>query len=556
MILRKHQQETSDVVDGIKSGSQIKRIIESATPGAGKSLIPVIAGRLIPAGLADAIAWVVPRLSLAHQAEASFKDPFFRNGLKHRLSIRASTNDINPCRGTDGFVTTYQAIGQDDRETVLRDFKRKRYILVLDEPHHVEKGGPWEKALAPLVAEAKYLIMMSGTLERGDKSAIAFLKYNESDLGYQVDDSASSDTAFIRYSRSDALRERAILPLVFHCHDGAVKWMTDNGREVSYESMAAAKIKDSSAAVYTAISTKYAEELLTRGMDHWQRHVKEINPYSKIMIVTASVRHAKEAAGFLKRMGFVAPIATSHDSVSAQREIKRFRVRQDANIIVAVNMVYEGLDVPSATHIISLTHIRSVPWIEQEVARVVRIDKKAGPYEHQCGHVFCPDDPVMRSVITRIREEQASVIDSISGREAATTPEQLPIFDGPKLPWTPGGIIPIGSHVTSNNPQMIGLDAGNGPDRTSCVDVVVLTESEREERLRKKIDAHVKAYARDNRYKPVRINREIKDRFGKAREQMTRPELERLLAYLEKYYRLDSYMGASRPVPTKAIMVR
>jgi len=70
MQLRKHQREVAAVIDGIIAGSPIKTISVNATPGSGKSLIPLIAGRLVTAGMADRLAWVCPRLSLPEQIQS------------------------------------------------------------------------------------------------------------------------------------------------------------------------------------------------------------------------------------------------------------------------------------------------------------------------------------------------------------------------------------------------------------------------------------------------------------------------------------------------------
>jgi len=538
MNLRKHQKETDAVTDAIIAGGSIKKTVVKATPGAGKSLLPVIAGKLIGAGLADAIAWIVPRLSLASQAEAVFLDPVFRSALNHRMAIRSSTNDQFPCRGLSGFVSTYQALAVDEARTVLNDFKRRRYILVLDEPHHIEKGGQWEESIAPLVENSAFQLLMSGTMARGNGNPIAFIDYEQSGQGYAPVERSTETTAFIKYDRSDALYERAILPLVFYCHDGSAKWMTNTGMEVEYESIAKVSRKDAGAAIYTAVSTKYADELLDEGTTHWKKTRRYINPYSKALIVTASVNHAKQAVESLRRMGIKAPIATSRESLAAQKEIKRFRTRNDSNILVAVNMVYEGLDVPAATHVISLTHIRSVPWIEQMVARAVRIDPNAGPYESQAGHIFCPDDPLFRAIIKQIETEQAQAIDSIAGRAPGekAEPLQLSLFDDGFGSQAPGGIIPLESRITGSLNREIGFNV--------TYQQPIITESEREESLRKQIDRHIKQFAAANGCTPRSINILILKRFERPREQMTRPELERLMAYLQRHYRIDFHRVA------------
>ena len=166
MTLRKHQQQVSDIADDIIAGSPVKTIIPYVEPGAGKSLLPVIlASKLIREKMASAICWVVPRKNLQHQAASNFIDPYFRQMLGHDSRIRESTNDANPCRGLSGFVTTYQAIGIDENQSVLFEFMQKRMILVLDEFHHVEQGGIWHKALTPILEKAAYSILFKGSSE-------------------------------------------------------------------------------------------------------------------------------------------------------------------------------------------------------------------------------------------------------------------------------------------------------------------------------------------------------------------------------------------------------
>ena len=117
--LRSHQWQLNQVIDGIINRhpkyAGVKRIILSVVPGGGKGSVPVNAGKLIKAGLADRICCIVPRKSLQTQCEEVCMDTFFQQLFETKISLRASTNDWNPCRGLHGFVTTYQALGHDKR---------------------------------------------------------------------------------------------------------------------------------------------------------------------------------------------------------------------------------------------------------------------------------------------------------------------------------------------------------------------------------------------------------------------------------------------------------
>ena len=554
-MLRKHQQEMLDIIDGIIAGSGVKKIVLHAVPGSGKSLIPIIAGTLITAGLADALAWITPRKTLQEQGERGFIDPVFRRMLGHSLTIRTSTNDRNPCRGTNGFATTYQAVAMETEGILQDEFSRRRYILVLDEFHHVEEGGVWHQALQPLVDQAGFLILMTGTLSRGDGFPIAFIPYRKTTTGFEPDFGSDPSLRFIAYTRTEALKEQAILPLSFALHDGEVEWQKDTK---TYSARLSAEAEKPAAAILTAMSTEFADELLGIGLQHWQDY-KATHPRSKALVVVANIMQAKRVVKDLQDMGLQAVIATSHDHEGAMKAIKKFKGQQ-CNVLVSVAMVYEGFDEPQATHIICLTHIRSQPWIEQMVARVVRIDPHAGPYKAQLGFVFAPDDFLMRRIIAGIESEQMACAhakpekdtdDSDIPQGGGIGPEQKNCY----------GITPIGSRLTDQREINLG---GYGPGDygydhdAPCAQ----TQSEIEKELRDQIESWLRKFAFTNYYRMQRINREVKDAFeGKARADMTVPELQNVLAHVRNYYPMEKTApdpwhkrrGSGRRVPAKAM---
>lgn len=565
-MLRTHQQEFKNIIKEMIIGrSSVKKIFVHVVPGGGKSMLPILAGKLITEGIADAICWIAPRLTLCHQAETNFLDPVFKNMLQHNLTIRSATNENNPCRGQNGFVTTYQAIGMDENQTVLRDFSFKRYILILDEWHHVEEGGVWHKALQPMVDKACFLIFLSGTLERGDGKKIAFLPYcNKTKNIFSPCLEPASDTAVINYNRETALKEKAILPLRFFLNDGQAKWQTSSGEEVS-DSLSKRKA-DAGAAIYTALETEFAEELLKRGIDHWQQYKAYHNPRSKLLVVTANVAHAKKIVKSINQYyGLTSEIATSHDTPGAISAIKRFKSIGGTDILVSVAMIYEGFDCKELTHIISLTHIRSTPWILQEISRAVRIDPYAGPYGTQCGYIFAPDDYLMRKAIEKIESEQLA---TATEAEMTINAEKKPKEKDAGYGRYRDDIIPISSSMTDKRELEFGLfgDASFQDDPAP-----LMTIKETEEDILSKIEGHIRTFSFNNYYKPMKLNSEIKRAFnGKPRRDMTLRELKEVLHYVKKTYPLpednnkitqlhekkegvSQSRGSSRRVPVKPV---
>lgn len=539
MKLRKHQTEYSKVIDGIISGSKITDILLAVTPGGGKSSIPIITGRLKQAGLIDGISWIVPRQALQDQGERGFLDPFFRNLFNHNLSIRKSTNDSNPCRGADGFVTTYQAVGTDKYKTVLNEFIKRRYALILDEYHHVEEDGIWHKALDPIVEHASFVIKMTGTLERGNGNPIAFTKYRNKRPVLESDE----HTAVIRYNRTDALREQAILPISFHLSDGRFSWENQDGILREIDSFDQTEDGEDSAALYTALKTDFSAQLLEECTHHWQATRKN-NPGAKMLVVTAEYEQAKEITAILKRaVNLNAEIATSHNSEHAVRTIKKFKTN-GLDALVTIAMAYEGLDVPPVTHICCLTHIRSTPWIEQMIARGVRIDKNAGPYHTQWCHVFAPSDKKFVEVMNRIKKEQIAVLKKSGGADISEI--EMATIPGDGTGQIGPDITPLGSELTGQTEYFFGDNSSIYPQSD-----LVETISEKENRLRSEIAKHVNAYAYENGYKPQRINSEIKKRFKKARENMDVTELEFLKTYLTKNCPCDVWRSSPQNVSSE-----
>src|SRR3954470_2012732 len=170
--LRTHQRQVFGLMAALAAGEAtgITDVLAAVTPGGGKSLLPAIAGsHLIEAGIIERVCWVVPRDSLRLQAEEAFADPAWRTALGHALSLRAADNTPNPSRGLAGYITTYQGIAAAP-DLHLREFRRHRTLLVIDEVHHLpsladinpetaaelaktgeDEAGAWSRAILPLL---------------------------------------------------------------------------------------------------------------------------------------------------------------------------------------------------------------------------------------------------------------------------------------------------------------------------------------------------------------------------------------------------------------------
>ena len=546
-MLRRHQAQLDTIVRGMierpADNQALTDIVAHVTPGGGKSMLPIIMGRLISAGLADAICWVVPRLTLQYQAEGNFVDPVFRRMLRHNLSIRATTNETDPCRGLNGFVTTYQALATDNRHA-LAAFAQCRYILVLDEFHHVGVGSEWCGSIEALYRAAKYRLLMTGTLERGDGGQIDFLPYRPVSDGMALPDLCDTPAMrVIRYSRADALREGAIIPIRAILHRGSAKWQAKDGRIYYFEDFSKAPPKHTGAAIYTAINTQFAEALLETGLNHWSEY-RQKHRSAKCIVVAANIELANQALDYIRRKrNLAADVATSADTPEAKEAIRRFKAGS-VKVLVGVAMFYEGFDCKEISHLICLTNYRSTPWIEQMIARAVRVDPNI-PYAGQYAYIFAPDDRHMREILQSMEREQAHMARCAGGDTGA---EQLDLFEKRPAEGEPQRPVePLGSTLDGYREKTLGDAWASSPDTVAAP----ATPSEIEKALRNDIEMHVRIFSAHAGRTPYHLNRRLKEAFGKSRDAMTAPELQRVKDHLIINYRIDRTRRPPRRVSAR-----
>ena len=196
------------------------------------------------------------------------------------MSVRAADNGPDPCRGLQGYVTTYQSVAAAP-DLHLAEFRRHRTLLVLDEVHHLpalsdmapdpladlatpDLAAGWSRALLPLLETARLRLLLSGTLQRADGRSILWLPYR---TGPRVKtrevDLAAPGWAVVGYSRAQALAERAVLPVLFGAVDGEASWL-DEARTPTgpHRLFSPWPTETTRPALFTALRTGFAEHLL------------------------------------------------------------------------------------------------------------------------------------------------------------------------------------------------------------------------------------------------------------------------------------------------------
>ncbi len=601
--LRTHQAQIAAIVHAIAGGqaADIADILAAVTPGGGKSLLPVIAAQaLLAAGLVERVCWVVPRDSLRQQAEEAFADPAWRRSLGHAVSVRAADNAPDPCRGLQGYVTTYQSVAAAP-DLHLAEFQRHRTLLVLDEVHHLpaltdmapdpladpatpDVATGWSRALLPLLETARLRLLLSGTLQRADGRSILWLPYR---TGPRVKtrevDLAAPNWAVVGYSRAQALAERAVLPVLFGAVDGEASWLDENRMAAGPHRLASPwPVETTRPALFTALRTGFAEQLLREAFNAVRRlradrrrkrglaAGQDARGLGKLLVVAPDQANARRYADLLRAWVPAAQAGTVQLATSDERDahetLARFRLTAEPSVLVTVAMAYEGLDAPEVAVVAALTHVRSRAWLEQMIARATRVDPHAGPYATQRALVFHPDDPLFARFRHSVESEQGTIAKRVKPRTQSTLPGWL--LDQLAETEREGGIVPLQSNVLGlrygllrPGPDYVLHRTGQEAAQTEMLD----PPSVLERRLRQRIGEMVAQQAVEDEGAAQaprgeglyhRYNAILKRQTGnKPRAQMRLSDLEAAVSWLERN-RLADYAEVLKDDPRYGWTVR
>lgn len=417
MQLRSHQQKVLTIIEEIVKNYWLnqgvlkkKNLFISAFPGSGKSILPIIIFKILKkAGIVDKLCWVVPRKSLRKQAAEEFGKIPMRELLDHNLEIREidTASEYNPCRDTDGFVTTYQALAAANKSTKTKslhnmcnyEFNKHRYLLFLDEFHHLTANPNsksqeskidynWYCAVKPLADACKFMAGVSGTPYRHEATEkIAFLEYVANGEGKE---SAVFD---VEYGLQDSVKDEAVINLIFQTMELASVSYKKNGEQVEKNCF------ENGTDVFVALASEYGKKILNDGLTHWQDYRLNIEPRSKCIIVCASQDECRTVRDIVAQRGLQFALAIS-DEKNAYENIERFKKDNNCNVLITCQMAYEGLDCIQATHLICLSLIRSLPFLVQMFTRVMRFDRHSNlKYQEQNAFAFVPTDKKMMAAL-------------------------------------------------------------------------------------------------------------------------------------------------------------
>jgi superfamily II DNA or RNA helicase len=405
-IPRHWQQEALPTILRILRAKQFATV--NAAPGAGKTAFSAWALENLFA-TEDVVRVVIfgPNTHLRNQ----WKDELAERGLFIR------SDSVSERRDEDGVVLTYHALLDPAKlQQMIDDAAARPTLIVADEVHHLAKdpggqAGAWAVNFSRLVGTIENplhpVLNLSGTLFRSKKSErVSTINYVEADDG-TIETVADYSVFANELIEEGVLRRIKVLAFDADMHVDAVNLGEEAGPQAQF--MRAVDLDDNGLRSRVLPQLVRNDRFLTGIIGETATRLGHASVALggapvKGLIVADDVRHAEQVHAELSRQlgPRLAFIATS-DTPNADAEIERFRMSREQGLLVAVQKVTEGFNVPDICVLTYLRTWKASLFINQMAGRAMRVTMR----ERELGQIIpatilIPNDPAIRSTFAEI----------------------------------------------------------------------------------------------------------------------------------------------------------
>ncbi|GLS16988.1 hypothetical protein GCM10007874_00030 [Labrys miyagiensis] len=411
--LRPWQREAHDqAIAWLTETRTDRHFLINAAPGAGKTLATcAIAATLIEKGEIDRVVVIAPRSEVVKQ----WASDFARVTGRHMNKATGADRELHTL-GLD-LCATWSAVSglQDAFQAICRD---RRVLVVCDEHHHAAVAAAWGDSADSAFADARYVIVLTGTPIRSDRAQSVWLAYD--DRG--VIDHPAEGTYTLTYGAAVDLGY--CRPVTFHRHEGHFTVDLEGGEAVRISSREKADISGKLARIpalqraldfyrlacvpqfepggriplasgYQASMVKWASSKLS--------DLRERMPRAGGLVIAPSIEMAEFFVHLIERVEGERPIIVHSQMPGAESRIAAFR-NTDRRWIVSVAMIAEGVDIPRLRVLIYLPHALTELAFRQAIGRVVRTD---GPDDDTRAYVVMPSFDTLEAYARRVEEEMS-----------------------------------------------------------------------------------------------------------------------------------------------------
>jgi superfamily II DNA or RNA helicase len=349
----------------------------SAAPGAGKTLFTGWVYRnLAKTGDVARVVVFVPNANLRTQWADDIKT----------LNIFLDTRGTTERRNRDGVALTYHALSDPKQvQQIIDDATDLPTLFVLDEVHHLARGqggeaGAWALAIARIVGDVRRplypVLNLSGTLFRSNKSErISTIRYRaagdqvETEADYTVTAGRLIDEHQLRHIKVlgfDADMKVHAVDLARSAHAGAetIRAVDLDGENKLRSGILAGMVR----------SPQYIKGILTETVTRLgDASVALESAPVKGLVIADGIGHAEQVYEQLAQITGSRHAFMAHGQMSsAEGEIQRFRKSTGQAVMVAVQKITEGFNVPDICVLTYLRTWKAPLFVNQMVGRAMR----------------------------------------------------------------------------------------------------------------------------------------------------------------------------------------
>lgn len=402
---RRWQREAMDIVVPILRAGEFATV--SATPGAGKTLYGgAVYRQLRDIGDVGRLVTFVPNTHLRRQWAEEVR----------ALNIFLRADAITEGDREDGVVLGYQHLS-DSRcvEQIIRDAAETPTLFILDEVHHLAKdpsgAGAWAVAVHRLVGDydrpLHRTLNLSGTLFRSNsRERISTIKYE------LLDDNRIQTVADYRVTAKElqeAFQLRRIKVLAYDAQMeitaidyGALAEQTRIIRAIDLDDEVQLR---SPVLAQMVRDPRYINGILAETVSRlaYASNALEGAPV-KALIIADGVDHARQIyAALIEQIGPARAFIAIGSDKAGEDAIAAFRASTNQGIMVAVQKVTEGFDVPDICVLTYLRTWRASLFINQMLGRPMRVTDR----ERELGlllpaTVLIPNDSAIKEVFGNV----------------------------------------------------------------------------------------------------------------------------------------------------------
>jgi len=386
-----------------------KHFLINAAPGAGKTIAAcTIAKSLIELGEIDRVIVIAPRVEVVRQ----WASHFFHVTDRYMGKVTGSDDsiEIDVC-------ATWAAVQslEDAFNTVC---KSSRVLLICDEHHHAAVQAAWGTGASKAFADAKFVIVLTGTPIRSDNKKSIWMAYDDEGAIDHPDDG----TYTLSYGQAvDLLYCR---PATFHRHEGRFTVDLDDGEKIEISSKKPAELTPTLKKIpglqtalnfyRLACTPQHEADNKTPRIDGYQgtmiewateklNDLRHRMPNAGGLVITPSIEMAGYMVRLIEKMEGETPALVHSEMQNVDGKIEAFR-HTDKRWIVSVAMISEGVDIPRLRVLVYLPKSLTELSFRQALGRVVRT---AGDEDDTRAYVIMPSFETLETYARRVEEEMS-----------------------------------------------------------------------------------------------------------------------------------------------------